>query len=161
MRVCLKGIVELFLQFRGAKLESGEAWEALFIIVLIVRCMTGSFLDAVVPLSGSLVTKTEVWYNAPFSLQFDFGTKDPLEFLQGVFRYGDGRAVHARHCRRKHDAVPTVPLVGAATRLLQAASNLQSKLGRICYTKDAVVPIWRLVPRTERPGRHHSWLRMA
>ncbi|KAG7361112.1 hypothetical protein IV203_036212 [Nitzschia inconspicua] len=97
---CLKKIVWLFVQFRTAKWESGEAWEALFIIVLIVLCVTGEFDDVVVPLHFD--DNVKVKFNEPFS-GVDFRTKSPTEFIKGIPKDGEKEGIsiyypnHARY----------------------------------------------------------------
>eukprot|EP00978_Attheya_sp_CCMP212_P048963 scaffold598525_cov130-Attheya_sp.AAC.1 len=41
LRRCLGAISDQFENFKNAKSESGDAWEALFLIVLLVRCLCG------------------------------------------------------------------------------------------------------------------------
>lgn len=83
IRGCLKGIVALLGTFRTAKKESGDAWEALFLIVLIIRCITRQFLQEVVPLVA-LPREVEVWYNGPYTPNGDFFSTDPRRFLAGI-----------------------------------------------------------------------------
>ena len=86
LRHCLSVIVDLFHQFAGTKLESGEAWEALFLIVLIIRCLCRSFDDAVVPLDPLITSRNvEVRYNGPLNNGVDFFTEtDPINFVGGI-----------------------------------------------------------------------------
>ena len=50
MRGCLRAIAELFEDFKDSKIQSGDSWEALFLIVLLVRCLSRQFDDMILPL---------------------------------------------------------------------------------------------------------------
>jgi hypothetical protein len=85
MRDSLKAISDLFSQFVSSKTESGIAWDALFIVVLIIRCLTSSFDKTVVPLSPYILGEFEVKYNLPFNTHVDFWrATDPLDFIGGI-----------------------------------------------------------------------------
>jgi hypothetical protein len=85
MRSCLEGIVGLLKQFEGSKCQSGDAWEALFLIVLIVRCLTTSFDETVVPLKPLIPCDVPVAYNYPMDSSVDLCTEtDPIRFIGGI-----------------------------------------------------------------------------
>ena len=46
----LQIIVDYFTQFMNAKEKSGDAWESLFVITLLIRCLTCEFDDVLLPL---------------------------------------------------------------------------------------------------------------
>jgi hypothetical protein len=52
LRRCLEALSDLFASFRAAKVESGGACEALFLIVLLSRCLCGEFCIEILPLHG-------------------------------------------------------------------------------------------------------------
>jgi hypothetical protein len=79
-RSCTQGLAELFTSFKTAKKESGDAWEALFTIVLLIRCLCGKFNGRLLPLSGDFAS---VRYNTPY-LGDNFFSKKLSEFLDGV-----------------------------------------------------------------------------
>ena len=58
----LTRISDLFTDFGRAKEASGEAWESLFVIALLLRCLGDHFEDVVFPLKESQF-KTDVSYN--------------------------------------------------------------------------------------------------
>jgi hypothetical protein len=82
LRTCLKGLGALFTSFKTAKMESGDAWEALFIIVLLIRCLCGEFYECLLPLSG-FGESARVRYNEPYAGN-KFFSKDLSEFIDGV-----------------------------------------------------------------------------
>ena len=82
MRECLQAIATLFEIFKDSKIESGDSWEALFLIVLLVRCLTRQFDDTILPLM-SFSKDTRVRYNKPY-LGTHFYSVDPSEFIQGI-----------------------------------------------------------------------------
>jgi hypothetical protein len=85
MRSCVNGIVGLFRQFESSTCQSGDAWEALFLIVLIVRCLTTSFDETVVPLNSYVSRDVPVAYNCPLDSTVDFCTEtDPIRFVGGI-----------------------------------------------------------------------------
>ena len=78
-------MIDLFRQFAGPKWESGDAWEALFLIVLVVRCLTASFDSAVVPLDPLIVGNIQVEYNRPLNTNVDFFREtDLVDFVGGI-----------------------------------------------------------------------------
>lgn len=83
-RHCYSAIAELLVQFGYGKWESGDAWEALFLVVLIVRCLSTKFDDHVVPLAHCPFSEEGcVGYNYPYGGS-DFFTKDPAAFIGGI-----------------------------------------------------------------------------
>jgi hypothetical protein len=52
IRCCLAGICFQLATFKNHKEQSGDGWEALFIVALLVRCVTNTFCE-LVPLQGS------------------------------------------------------------------------------------------------------------
>jgi hypothetical protein len=79
-RICLKAICEQFDNFRNHKTQSGDGWEALFIITLLTRCLTKRFSE-LVPLYGF---DWEVSWNEPFDGQVNFATEDVEKFVAGI-----------------------------------------------------------------------------
>ena len=51
---CLAAIVCAFDQLSTPKEESGDAWEAMFLIVLLVRCLSGMYEPKVLPLQNEV-----------------------------------------------------------------------------------------------------------
>jgi hypothetical protein len=49
LRTLLLRVVELFQNFMSAKKFSGDGWESLFLIVLLIRCVTGLFHATILP----------------------------------------------------------------------------------------------------------------
>jgi hypothetical protein len=84
MRGCLQGIVTLFGKFGSAKWEAGDAWEALFLIALIVRYQTTLFDEHVVPLGSYMTGNVSVMYNCPVTGTCNFSTTKPEEFIEGI-----------------------------------------------------------------------------
>jgi hypothetical protein len=84
MHSCLQGIANLFEKFGASKWESGDAWEALFLIALIVRCQTALFDEHVVSLGAYITGNVSVAYNYPLMASCDFYTTLPLDFIQGI-----------------------------------------------------------------------------
>eukprot|EP00978_Attheya_sp_CCMP212_P024654 scaffold77824_cov56-Attheya_sp.AAC.3 len=85
-RDCLSSIADLFGQFSAAKWEDGDAWEALFLIVLLIRCLTNSFDDEVVPL-GSFIPgngNVSVAYNRPLKESCDVFTTYVDAYIEGI-----------------------------------------------------------------------------
>ena len=90
IRCCLAVICRQFGTFRSQKLESGDGWEALFIVTLLVRCMTRSFCT-LVPLHGN---SGEVCWNSPFTHD-NFGCTTVEEFVNGIpFRHDRSISVY-------------------------------------------------------------------
>lgn len=88
MAKCLGAVDKLFVQFSSQKSKSGDAWEALFLIVLIIRCVTGMFDDTVLPLGPFMVAgrRPLVDCDAPFKHgQVDFYEEEnPVTFVDGI-----------------------------------------------------------------------------
>ena len=82
IKVCLMAIAELFAAFRDSKLQSGDSWEALFLIVLLVRCLSRKFDDMILPLID-IPDEAPICYNRPYSGNH-FHSTDPSEFLSGI-----------------------------------------------------------------------------
>ena len=80
LRRCLGAIYEQFESLRTQKIQSGDGWEALFIVTLLTRCLTKSFCE-LVPLYGF---DCEVCWNEPFDTQVDFGCESVEEFVSGI-----------------------------------------------------------------------------
>ena len=64
---CLNGIVKSFGKFAEAKYQAGEAWEYLFLVVLIVRCLTCDFEENVAPFR---------WLGEPCVVHFNYPWKN-------------------------------------------------------------------------------------
>eukprot|EP00980_Cylindrotheca_fusiformis_P003372 scaffold749_cov97-Cylindrotheca_fusiformis.AAC.2 len=81
VRRCLGTIHKQFQSFRNQKIQSGDGWEALFIVTLLTRCLTKSFCK-LVPLYG--FDDGEVSWNEPFNTKVDFGCESVEEFVSGI-----------------------------------------------------------------------------
>ena len=90
---CVKGIVENMSQFSTAKEESGDGWEALFLAVTIIRCLSHTFESKVLPLSFLLENEYEINYNRPWSGTNFNMEQDPVTFVQGIPQTVDGSKV--------------------------------------------------------------------
>ena len=79
------GIVDLFAKFAGSKWEAGDAWEALFLIVLIARCLTATFDETVIPLNQFNTDNIQVTFNEPLNGNVDFYREtNPVDFIGGI-----------------------------------------------------------------------------
>ena len=79
----LTSIADLFHTMRISKVESGDGWESLFIVVLLIRCVTGRFCDVFSP--GQDFLNCSVSYN--LLLKHSKGKWDDLKTvtqLQGM-----------------------------------------------------------------------------
>jgi hypothetical protein len=68
--------------YLGAKDQAGDAFEALFIIVAIIRCLSRNFESDILPLKNEeedLIVECD----SPF-IGNNFGTEDPYEFVDGI-----------------------------------------------------------------------------
>ena len=66
--VILRGIVSLFDRFCSAKGQSGDAWEALFVVVLLLRAVTQQFDSTIFPLQHLSSCECSVSFNDPLDL---------------------------------------------------------------------------------------------
>eukprot|EP00978_Attheya_sp_CCMP212_P031343 scaffold118117_cov47-Attheya_sp.AAC.1 len=82
MRGCLAAMCEQFETFKTQKFQSGDGWEALFIVTLLVRCMTNTFCS-LVPLQGR-DGEEPVFWNAPFLSHVPFDCQKVKEFISGI-----------------------------------------------------------------------------
>ena len=82
MRGCLRAIAELFEDFKDSKVQSGDSWEALFLIALLVRCLSRKFDDMILPLVD-IPDEAQIRYNKPYSGNH-FYSENPSEFISGV-----------------------------------------------------------------------------
>jgi hypothetical protein len=82
-RQCLSALTYSFVTFRSAKWESGDAWEALFLIVLLCRCLCGELACELLPIYGYSPDETRVRYNSPYRGD-TFLSKDLGEFISGI-----------------------------------------------------------------------------
>ncbi len=74
LRLMVQKIVNLFNTFKDAKDVSGDGWEALFVIVLLIRCITGQFDDKLLPLNDMDFSDCDVSYNMYLNLEkLNFG----------------------------------------------------------------------------------------
>eukprot|EP00978_Attheya_sp_CCMP212_P040524 scaffold221898_cov38-Attheya_sp.AAC.2 len=79
---CLKSIYENLWTYLGAKDQAGDAFEALFIIVAIIRCLSRNFESDILPLKNEeedLIVECD----SPF-FGNNFGTEDPYVFVDGI-----------------------------------------------------------------------------
>ena len=86
MRRSLGAVADMFKQFMGPKWQSGEAWEALFLIVLMVRCLTQELDEDIVPFLSQTGDNLRVDYGYPYTGyrgEF-FLEKNPLKFIEGI-----------------------------------------------------------------------------
>jgi hypothetical protein len=68
-RVVLRQIVYLFERFCTAKGQSGDAWEALFVVVLLIRALAGLFYDSIFPLQPLAFSGCSVSFQEPFNIR--------------------------------------------------------------------------------------------
>jgi hypothetical protein len=80
VRCCLAGICFQLATFKNHKEQSGDGWEALVIVAMLVRCVTNTFCN-LDPLHGSYY---EVSWNEPFMDTVNFGCKTVDEFISGI-----------------------------------------------------------------------------
>jgi hypothetical protein len=66
-RTLLLTIVGMFSQFRDAKEKTGEAWESLFLIVLLIRLATYQFDTVLLPMNSRLFDGCCISYNDFFN----------------------------------------------------------------------------------------------
>jgi len=82
-RTCIARIYEGLSTYLGAKEESGDAFEALFTIVAIIRCLVGIFESTVLPLKNEgeeLVVKCDESFDGN-----NFNSeKDPMKFVNSI-----------------------------------------------------------------------------
>ena len=64
----LNQIVSQFRGFADAKGQSGDAWEHLFVVTLLVRALSRQFDDSVFPLNAVNFAGCSVTFNGPFDL---------------------------------------------------------------------------------------------
>lgn len=82
-RACLKFIYEGLWTYLGSKQESGDAFEALFIVVAMIRCLSGTFESTILPLKCE-VEDLVVKCDEPF-LGHNLNTeKDPEGFVASI-----------------------------------------------------------------------------
>jgi hypothetical protein len=79
IRVHLNAIVVLFSTFKDAKTQSGEAWESLFVLILLVRALTGQAHTLLGTIEIAL--NTRVTYNEPHKRLSAVKLED---FLNGI-----------------------------------------------------------------------------
>jgi hypothetical protein len=68
-KLVLEQIVSLFDDFCSAKGQSGDAWEALFVMVLLIRALAGRFHSSVLPLDAFDFNNCSLSFNRPFDLR--------------------------------------------------------------------------------------------
>lgn len=77
-------ILNLFEKFKTAKTQSGEAWESLFVILLLVRVLTGT-PDTLIPGFDELLDVCNVTYDAPFGSRHDVNScTNVADFLECI-----------------------------------------------------------------------------
>jgi hypothetical protein len=80
----LLGVIpRLFSLFTESKVQSGDSWECLFIIVVLIRCLSGKCDDVVLPLPSESEDCT-VSYNELFDRNVDFATADLNAFVGAI-----------------------------------------------------------------------------
>jgi hypothetical protein len=84
VRQCLKAICSHFGTFHSHKVQSGDGWESLFVIVLLTRCLTKEFGTLVpVPAAFGDVEVPTTW-NQPFIDSVNFHAEKVDEFVGGI-----------------------------------------------------------------------------
>ena len=81
LKMVLSKIVALFSRFVNAKESSGDGWEALFQIVLLIRAVSNEFDDTILPLD--CFGRYSVSYNSYFNAD-----KKAFEEIVDVGRVG-------------------------------------------------------------------------
>ena len=87
MKSLLREICHCFDQLPQVKDESGEDWEILFVIVLLIRCITGSFESNVFNLN--MMQICPVTFNQPIDRKVDFGSIKTVDKLVEVLTEPD------------------------------------------------------------------------
>ena len=82
-KACLKRICEHLGTHLGSKEQSRDVFEALFIVIAIVRCLSGTFESKILPL-GEHLKELVVKCDAPFTGSNCNETQDPMEFVESV-----------------------------------------------------------------------------
>jgi hypothetical protein len=82
LRKCLSALANLLVAFRTAKTESGDAWEALFLIVLLSQCLCGIQECDLLPCTGFAASRL-VQYNAPYHGD-TFASRKVDDFISGI-----------------------------------------------------------------------------
>lgn len=82
-KACLKRIYEHLGTYLGSKEQSGDAFEALFIVIAIFRCLSGTFESKILPL-GEDLKDLVVKCDAPFTGSNYNETQDPMEFVKSI-----------------------------------------------------------------------------
>jgi hypothetical protein len=85
LRLLLRHIVELFDSFKGAKNLSGDGWESLFVIVLLIRSVSGMFDNCLLPLREGMVG-CKVFFNRFLDLRDGKSFEDICEVQDLVNR---------------------------------------------------------------------------
>jgi hypothetical protein len=91
----LNAIPQEFAQFVKAKDQSGDGWESLFVVVLLIRALSAKFDTKVLSLDAATFTGCSVSLNTPFLLPVGktFGEiSDVEEFVEGI-----GQPAHHPH----------------------------------------------------------------
>ena len=92
---CLAAITDNLEGFSRAKEESGDAWEALFVVVTIIRCLSGMFEPHVLPLGSSVGDNCIVNYNKPWNGVGFNHERDPIKFAEAIPRsHEDGVSIY-------------------------------------------------------------------
>jgi hypothetical protein len=74
-----------FNSFMDAKTGSGDGWESLFVCVLLIRCLSGSFDEKVFPLlAGWDMRECTVSYNTLFGYDVNFDTPVLEDFVGAI-----------------------------------------------------------------------------
>jgi cytoskeletal protein CcmA (bactofilin family) len=84
----LPHIISLFIGFRDAKTYSGLGWENLFLIALLIRCISSLFDSTLVPLDYSFY-KADVSYNENFNSSkafSDYGKNTDIQEFVSNFK---------------------------------------------------------------------------
>mmetsp|Transcript_22762 Transcript_22762/g.32681 ORF Transcript_22762/g.32681 Transcript_22762/m.32681 type:complete len:537 (+) Transcript_22762:613-2223(+) len=63
IRVALRRIVKLFNEFTTVEKLSGKAWESLFLLVVIIRVVSGKFDEVILPLMNNLSMDYSISFN--------------------------------------------------------------------------------------------------
>jgi hypothetical protein len=82
LRKCLSALADLLVAFRQATTEYGDAWEALFLIVLLIQCLCGIQECDLLPCAGFAASRL-VQFNAPYHGD-TFSSKKVDKFISGI-----------------------------------------------------------------------------
>jgi hypothetical protein len=140
-------IVDLFNNFKNAKDYSGEGWEALFVISLLIRSITKEFDTALFPPLGRQLN-VNVSYNNPFKGEVTFGeikkVDDFIKSLSEPERFPHIAIYWPTHAQFEHYDVIVAVYTGNSNRQLygyqlKEGKNLGNAEVSPLFTKSFVI----------------------